>query len=1048
METDLPAGLIEAVREGRAVLLLGAGASYGATDENGAKIPLSEDLAKELIKEFLGPEYAGLDFRSAYDYACSSRDVPTVQKYIFTRLDPFYPAEFHELITWFVWAGLVTTNYDLIIERAYKSSKEVVQSLVPNVKDNDGSLDNLDSTSVLYVKIHGCISRHTEVHPPLIASTEQLIAFREGRHGQFTTFLEWAKTKTIVFVGYKFNDSNLRQLLDKIIKEGDNRPRHYIVTPTVLPAVEGYWNDRRISALALTFEQFLRKLDQEIPKSARVLAKLTQGEETRTPFTKFITVPNERESAELIEYFATQVEQITSETDPGVGDPKRFYKGFDLGWFPIDQELDVRLSVVDEVLSEQVIPYVPGSKPSFVIIKGHAGSGKTIALRRLAWEAGRTFDKLCFFMNRQSSVNLERFDEIFSLTNIPIFLFIDNVSQHRQRVVDLLLLASKRGVSLKVVATENYNVWNGTCEVLETHISAEYEMRYLSEKAIDELISKLQKNQSLGHLEQLPPDRRQFEFRSVFGRQLLIALLEATNGVPLTDIIRDEYMSIFPPEARLLYLDICSLHRFGPPVRAGLIARIHDITFEQFEERLFKPLEKIVHLRRDAKTGDYLYEARHAEIASVVYEMALLSEDERFDNLSRIISKLNASFSYDMEALSRIIRSENIERTIQGRAKARQIYSLALENVGRQTVILHQAGLYEMHTSGSLGELDWADELLQEALSIEPYNRSIKHSLAELDLRRSRLAVDPLERESWRRRAVERAGALTAGDSSPYPHHTLLKAAIDTVRDALLAVEQDGGETAVLRLGESIANAEDVLKRGMQKFPNDARLLGEEGELSKVLLNSARAENAFQKAFKANPRSTLLARRLVRILRSKDAYSAAEEVLRKSMEYNPGAQDLHYDLAMIMMDRAPDADQTQLDQILYHLRRSFSPGDKSFQAQFWYARQLCLADRFDEAKAIFDRLEQLPLPFHQKAEVRGIVKDGNGSPRRFSGRVLSFKTTYGFLRCEKPNLTVFVTGREIGSQSPQRFVSGAPVVFDLGFTLRGPTGLGVLLRGV
>jgi len=68
--------------------------------------------------------------------------------------------------------------------------------------------------------------------------------------------------------------------------------------------------------------------------------------------------------------------------------------------------------------------------------------------------------------------------------------------------------------------------------------------------------------------------------------------------------------SIPLPEARRLYLDICCLHRFGPPVRAGLISRIHDISFDDFKERLFRPLEQVIRLRHDVKSGDYVYESR------------------------------------------------------------------------------------------------------------------------------------------------------------------------------------------------------------------------------------------------------------------------------------------------------------------------------------------------------------------------------------------------------------------------------------------------------
>ena len=123
-----------------------------------------------------------------------------------------------------------------------------------------------------------------------------------------------------------------------------------------------------------------------------------------------------------------------------------------------------------------------------------------------------------------------------------------------------------------------------------------------------------------------------------------------------------------------------------------------------------------------------------------------------------------------------------------------------------------------MHVTSNLGGLNVAEDLIERALSLEPYNRAIKHSLAEVDLRRSRLAVDFIERQAWRRSAVDRASALTTGNS-PYPHHTLLKAAIDAVRDALVAAETEGSDAATLRLGEAIANAELFYEEACRHFP-------------------------------------------------------------------------------------------------------------------------------------------------------------------------------------------------------------------------------------
>lgn len=1033
----LPNDLVTATAEGRAILFLGSGASRGAKNSSGDEIPLAQGLAEELIQEFLGPEYAGLDFRIAYDLSCSQRDVPTVQRFIFARLNQFQPADFYLLVPEFVWAGLITTNYDLIIERSYKKARAPIQKLVPNVRDGDGSTSKLDHRSVLYNKLHGCITQHHEIHPPLIASTEQLIAFREGRQGQFDTFLEWAKTKSLIFVGYSFLDPNLRSLFNEIIKEGDNRPRHYILNKTVLPAEATYWSDRRVTAIGHSFEEFLKLLDGAVPSGKRQLGLLASHSLHASAFTRFITTPGRRESEDLKNYLTSVIDHVSADIHAVPNEPDKFYRGFDLGWYSVQAGLDIHRTVVTEIISEQVIPTPPAERISLVVLKGHAGSGKSVALRRIAWDAATRHNRLCFFITRAGAVDGARFEEIFSLTNLPIYIFVDDVSEHQNEIIELFEIVRRTRAAVRIICTESFAVWNTSCDELAPRISNEYEMKYLSEGEILDLIAKLETHDCLGHLRGVPLEKAVDELKYIYGRQLLVALLEATHGVPLVEIIANEYRRIEPDAARLIYLDICSLHRFGMPVRAGLISRIHDITFSQFKTKCLEPLQQIVSLRTDPKSGDYVYEARHQLIASHVYETALKSADERFDNLIRILLKLNPAFTYDMEAVSRLVKATNIESTVPDPNKGRQIYDAALTSIGRKFVILHQRGIYEMHRATNLPELRLAEEFLQEAFSLEPYNKSIKHSIAELDLRRSKLSIDPVERKAWRQRAVEAAASLVPGSINSYPHTTLVKAAIDEVCDALAVAEESESEVSFRLLSDSISHAEDVLRKAHQAFPNDPVLLTQKGILSDTLSQAKRTENAFKKAFAANPRSTLVARRLARIQTSMGAFEDAVATLRSCLEFNPGSRELHFDISLALMESQPNADQSGADDILYHLRRSFVPGDRNYQAQFLFARELCIVGNYEDAKPFFAKLSEARLPFQQKIEVGHFIKDADGKALRVGGSVLFLKSSYGFVHCHHPILDAYFDPDDINAPI-ENVSSGSAVSFELGFNLKGP----------
>lgn len=1029
-ESIIPSGLLEAVREGRAVLFLGAGASVGATDAKGNEIPIGSGLGAEIDREFLGSQFKNEDFKTIYDYACSERDVVTIQRFIRDYLLPFHPASFHKIIPSFPWAGIVTTNYDLIIERSYDARENrSPKKLTVWTRDPATNNQQIVGDSTILNKIHGCITDADITKPPMVGSTEQLINFREGREGQVSTFLEWAKTKTIIFVGYKFNDANLRTAFQEIIKEGDNRPRHYFIVPGVLQTVVDYWKERRVQVISATFKEFIDELDRIIPGTQRMLgATINRG--NGTAFNRFISVAGRTESRSLVGYISTDIDIVTRELTPKASNPAQFYQGFNQGWAPIADDLDVKRPIVRELLTDIIVPGNPRRGSRLVALKGHAGSGKTIALRRAAWEAGRTHDRLVFFVSREGRIDNAAFAEIAELTNVEVFVFVDNASEHVDDIVGLIRLFDKTSRQITVVVSENYNTWNAACEDLDRYVDQTFEMRYLSESEISSLLQKLEAHGSLGHLAKLDDVSRKSALKEVYGRQMIVALLEATSGRPLVDILLSEFDSIYPTEAKMIYLDICALHRFGPPVRAGLISRLHDISFEDFSRLFFKPLDHIVRLRKDHRSGDTVYEARHHFIANVVYENKFLSKEARFENASRILTKLNPAFSYDGEVLSKIIRAENVESITSDQIRARQLFDIARENFGERVVILHQRAVYELHQSSNNRMLDAATGYLNQALSLDPYNRSLKHTLAEIDLKRSRLSTNSVERIAYRAAAIEKASNLTHSATSPYPFHTIIKAKIDRVRDALDF--NDGSAQQIEELGAAINEAEGTVRKALQRFPNEPMLLGQEGELAQILKNQTKAEAAFLKAFNENKRSTIAAKRVVSLLISRGALEDAEKIIHQALDMNPGSADLHFMLATVIREQKPENDFVRSDDIAYHLRRSFSPQDRNYEAKFWYARQLLLSEKTEEAGQIYESLAAARIPLEERQKVMGIVMDASGQPKKFSGTVVADKEGFCIIANRSPAIRVFYKKNE-----SQRYPPGTELEYGMGFNLRG-----------
>ena len=56
-------------------------------------------------------------------------------------------------------------------------------------------------------------------------------------------------------------------------------------------------------------------------------------------------------------------------------------------WSPIIEQLDAKRRVTDEVILDNILDVDEEKEVQIVLIKGHAGSGKSITMRRVAWDA-------------------------------------------------------------------------------------------------------------------------------------------------------------------------------------------------------------------------------------------------------------------------------------------------------------------------------------------------------------------------------------------------------------------------------------------------------------------------------------------------------------------------------------------------------------------------------------------------------------------------------------------------------------------------------------
>lgn len=1025
---ELPSFLVDEVFAGRVVLCLGAGASVGATTAAGAPPPDANQLRNLLSEKYLGGKFKTEPLAYVAELAISEHNIVDVQDFIADQYRDLEPAAFHGLLPTFRWRAIYTTNFDTLLERVYSGAREPLQHIVPFLSDADRVEEKLRGPQALpLVKLHGCITRtHDPEHVPLILTIDQYNSHRQHRKRLFNLLASHASEYPLVFVGQRFQDADLRALVAEASQTA-SRPRFYLVRPGVEAAEARLLESRRISPLSGTFAEFLEGLDARLPRERRALSVLVARSH---PIERFFSSHSEM-SENLLSFLANDAEFVHPGLAVENANPQAFYKGFDLGWYPIANELDVRRRLADTILRD-VIHRPESDRPTktdLYAVLAEAGAGKSVLLRRVAWDAARDSDTVCLFAKPHGLVGLEPLLELFRLTGRRIFLFLDNAADAVPLLCELYTSARRARLPLTIVTAERQNIWNQYCDRLSELLAESFSLTYLSEPEIGVLVSLLDTHHSLGpHLETLSNEQRVAEFKERAGRQLLVALHEATQGIPFEDIILDEFNELQPASAKSLYLTVCVLHRLGTPVRAGLISRVHGITFNEFRERFLLPLEHIVKVDRNSATDDYYYVSRHPEIAQIIFDRVLQTATDRFNEFNRIVRNLSLLYSSDRTSFRGMVRAKSLLEVFPSHEDVKAVYAVAQDIAGEDVFLLQQMANYErLRPNGNLEE---AERLLSRARELDPTDATVSHSLAEVLRARAESATNPLMRSALRAEARKLLQPLLGAFNARYAYNTLVKLGLDGLRE--LSQDPICLETT---LDSAVRDIEATLTKGLQRFPNDSFLLGQEADYARLVEDDDRVLRALRRAHEANPRDPYVALRLSRVLEARGEIPDACSVVHRALDGNRGDKVLNFRYAMLLRLSG----STEVDTLLYHLNRAFTRWDANYEAQYWYARYAFESSQAGTRQAgteVFRRLREAPIPYDTRIQIRDVI-GAPGSPRRFTGVVERCDATHGFIFVDELQRQVFFHQKQCDPDVWTRLRRQVQVEFHVGFSYSG-----------
>ncbi|MEY1032749.1 P-loop NTPase [Providencia stuartii] len=1026
----IPKPLINKIKKGNAALFLGSGALFGANLQQNKKIPLGNDLRDLLNQEFLEGEFSNESLMYVSEMAISAYSLREVQNYIANYFSGIQPADFHLNIPQFKWPAIFTTNYDRLVETCYQQVSQRVQNIRTFISDED-ELQQLvlSDREVPYIKLHGCITRTNDENLPLILTTEQYNDHKSNREGLFKYLYELAYQNSIIFVGHSLQDSNIRAILQQVHKEAPNGERHYLLKPNLKKTEIDFWAQKKITAIDMTFKNFLEELCIQIDNNSRILP-LAINKKTH-PVQIFFNnhlIPSD----ELIQALKTDLQLLTDSMSISTCNPTDFFKGVDQGWSPIAEGVAIQRSLGYEIVKDVIEKAESERKlnTDFFVIKGEAGSGKSILLRQIAWKVMKTRSGVPIWVNFESSIDFDLIEELHRKSDERIFIFWDDAANNSLEMTKFIEKSIAKKLKVTLITSERYNEWNMRCETLDELITDQYTLKYLSEHEISNLASALIKYDSLGpFLSKKTHSEICNELKDKHGRQLLVALHETTMGEPFEEIIVNEYSNIYPESARSIYLTVCVLNRLRVPVRAGLISRIHDVTFDKFQTEFYKPLEKIV-ISQYKSERDVYYFSRHPEIAEIVFRRILKNNDDRYNEYISILSKLNTSFSSDRDSYRFLIKAKSLQELFPDYNDVNAIFKHAQNIFGDDPYLLQQMANYERLRNN--GSLESALQLLERAKERAPFDSSILHSLAICWRDISERISDSIKKS----KALNEARGyleqiINKWGDSPLVSSTIIELSILSLKNLL-----EQGNLSDKLINDHIRNVQQELTDNKRKFPSTKHTNLLEINLANLLNDHETALKAMERAFEENDREPYLAIRLSAIFINSQKLDEAKLVLEKALERRRAHHSLNFHYAEFLRNYTTSPHS----ELAYYYRRAFTPNDKNYQAQFWFARYSYIDSNSKEheyAKIIFDHIRTGKFSFEDKHKIRDI-DGGINSPKFHQGTIIRKREGFGFINIDGYGYELFVPSRSSVDELWEAIKEGDRVSFTIAFSFSGP----------
>lgn len=1068
--------IISQISQGKVVLFLGAGASHAAGGPSGQKLT-------QMIKS----NFPKID-QDKNDFIEVCQDVVDTPPYDKNSLDEFVreqllslqPSSSHRAMTKYDWAAIFTTNFDDLVEVAYRTTPDASKRCKPVYSDNP-QVTPSDRSKVYLFKMMGCVQAQASESGQMVLSRADYNGALRRRGRYLELLIDFVKAGTIVFVGYSFGDRLALDVIDEVRdRYGIERlPWSYALFDKIETneKTRYMFQSRKVRPVECSYEKFFAYLE----KNGKTSQKIDLAKNVHIQSMGYDLRVSKEQARQDAEYFEVLNEEKFNEE---AGEKDDFFKGTNNSWGAFREGWDFKRAIYmsPQVKSEAGVAQ-KGLKDrvsvelakrdsednKVLLITGMAGVGKTVLLRRIAHDvykegsapvvfikaAGIHFDykRLASFMEDLNHQVYKQSTDGGHSQQIKHVIMVDDAAsfiRHINRMKDYL---TSRGRSALIIAAERKGEWEAALKIYPFRIPKEnvYEL--------EEELNYKEKGEIIEHLY----DLGYIQTKGIFWDHIIQKVYENSffatlytlvhpSKKPLNAIIRDQYESLSNMTQRAFQY-ICCFHQFNLPINFELLVRSLKCPFSVFHSEVIgKDAAKVIFEEKD-EVGNILYRTHHRIIASKTVEFFFGDPEEQKKIFLEIFNEAVLTNHKEREICEKLLIEyigPNAKVQTLTYDQQRQIFRATCERNPVRALVHHWGILETDDKKHSEAErlLRWSLDLPRD--EVEAYRgESDQTILTSLGNLYARMAIQATEDKNEARaqdyfRSAEQCfrDAKYGDFPNGYAYHAhgnmWYQKGNRTTAEAE-KLEYYAKSLEILEIAKDNVNQDDLkaiyeLESMIWAQLGDDKMIKRNIDILRVTFNTPsgyylRAQLLWQKASEkqGNDKEKNLQWALDTVETALKFFPSDEHCLR---------------LKTRLVKELPSFDMQEYFKALQSWKSAASV--PNVRLLYELGRTTFILGYYDLSKAAFQELETGVGMGHQlRSRTRDLIVDEKGRKKTFDGTIVNRVSQYdGEIRCDTlRSLRYPIAFRPIScSFSPAR---ADVVTFNIGFTFRGPFALNV-----